>query len=41
LTKEQVDTLIETGRTLLRNDPDFQQFLATVSGKQPTDTAAN
>jgi len=37
LTNEQVDTLIATGRTLLRNDPTFQQFLSTVSGKQPTD----
>jgi NTE family protein len=41
LTNEQVDTLIQTGRTLLRNDPTFQQFLATVSGKQPADTAVN
>jgi NTE family protein len=38
LTNEQVDTLIETGRTLLRHHPTFQQFLATVSGKQPTDS---
>jgi NTE family protein len=41
LTEEQVDALIETGRTLLRHDPDFQRFLGTVSGKQPEDTAAN
>lgn len=28
LEDEQVDTLIEAGRHLLRNNPDFQQFLA-------------
>ncbi len=38
LTNEQVDTLIASARTLLHNDPTFQQFLATVSGKQPADT---
>jgi NTE family protein len=35
LTNEQVDSLIKTARDLLRNDPTFQEFLATVSGKQP------
>jgi NTE family protein len=33
LTNEQVDTLIETSRTLLRSDPIFQQFLANLAAK--------
>ena len=30
LTEEQVDRLIATGRKLLRNNPDFQRFLASL-----------
>ena len=32
LTDEQVDELIAAGRELLRNDPDFQRFLAGLGG---------
>jgi NTE family protein len=31
LSDEQVDRLIETGRELLRQNPDFQQFLSDLS----------
>jgi len=34
LSKEQVDTLIETGRELLRNNPDYQRLLADLGGAQ-------
>lgn len=33
LTDEQVDELIAAGRELLRNNEDFQQFLARVGGR--------
>jgi NTE family protein len=32
LTEEQVDRLIEAGHELLRNNPDYQQFLAELGG---------
>jgi NTE family protein len=41
LTSEQVDALIDSARTLLRNDPSFKEFLAAVSGTQPTEPAAS
>ncbi len=31
LENEQIDKLIEAGRSLLRNNPDFQQFLADIN----------
>jgi len=31
LTNEQVEAVIESARSLLRNDPDFQRFLADVA----------
>ena len=34
LTEEQVDKLIEAGRELLRNNPDYQQLLAELGGAQ-------
>jgi NTE family protein len=40
LTSEQVDALIDSARTLLRNDPTFKEFLTAVSGQQPTQPAA-
>ncbi len=33
LSDEQVDKLISAGRKLLRNNPDFQRFLAAHGGK--------
>ena len=35
LSKEQVDRLIEAGRELLRNNPDYQRLLADLGGVQP------
>jgi len=35
LTEEQVDRLITTGRELLRNNPDYQRFVAELDGTQP------
>ena len=32
LSDEQVDVLIKTGRELLRNNPDFKRFLASLGG---------
>ena len=32
LTEEQVDRLIEAGRELLRNNPDYQRLLADLGG---------
>ena len=32
LTEEQVDRLVEAGRELLRNNPDYQQLLAELGG---------
>jgi NTE family protein len=37
LTDEQVDELIEAGRQLLRNNPDFQNFLADIKRNEPAD----
>lgn len=33
LSNEEVDTLIQAGRTILRNSPQFQQFMARNDGK--------
>ena len=35
LSEEQVDRLIEAGRELLRNNPDYQRLLADLGGVQP------
>lgn len=37
LSREQVDRLIQAGRELLRNNPDFQRLLADVSDAPTTD----
>ena len=34
LSKEQVDRLIEAGRELLRNNPDYQRLLTELGGAQ-------
>ena len=36
LSDEQVDRLIDAGRTLLRNNPDYQRFLAGLGGARIT-----
>jgi NTE family protein len=33
LSDEQVDRLIEAGRELLRNNPDFQKFLSDLGAR--------
>jgi len=35
LSDEQVDRLIEAGRELLRNNPNYQRLLADLGGVQP------
>ena len=40
LSDDQVDQLITTGRTLLRDNPDFQRLVASLGGTVGGKTAA-